>query len=469
MAISNVTSPPALDETLQALVDLIVNRTDTSEASPLNELTAGTYTKPLVTDTTLRSLWTTLKNAYDNDNEDKKILSGRLPVVLASNELFNTIQEGIDKGLNRGMIKCSGNLANEISGFQYDHLLCVWSSYSENYTFCLAFSEMNPIGPFYAIIDVYDYDYASEWRPLSQQSFNTRTPSSVINTCMSYLSSCDDAFLYYVDSKIIDDNTYQDKIFKIAKRLNDLWNELPIQYVISGGGDAGSMANPTINQYRLPKFLNNVSRMLDGHFYPANGTHVSTSYMVQPFMAYNYKNGIDPYYTFNGVSTKFFVMDSGYSGESTVTQLITGEMAWFGSLLLSNQQPHLAVILHSLQTDATTTTKLGQQVMQMVYMFNNRMSRTLNGVTYDFTNAVGKVEFVVSGTYNGWLNQNVGGTPYIMLPELFKTDEDTGDVTIHMYCFVADYYSRRLHVVDLSDESTLTERIYNLDTGGLVT
>lgn len=469
MAISNVTSPPALDETLQALTNLIVNHADTSEASAPNELTAGTYTKSLATDTSLRSLWTALKNVYDSDNEDKKILSGHLPAVLASNELFNTIQEGIDKGINRGMITCTGNLANEISGFQYDHMLCIWLSYSESYTFCLAFSEMNPIGPFYAVINVHDYDYVHEWRPLSQQSFNTRTPSDVMNTCMSYLSTCDDAFLYYVDSKIIDDNTHQDKIFKMAKRLGDLWNELPVQYVISGGGDAGSMANPTVNQYRLPKFLNNVSRMLDGHFYPANGTHVSTSYLLRPFMAYNYKNGTDSYYTFNGVTTKFFVMDGGYSGESNVTPLVTSETAWLGSHLLNNQQQHIAVILHSLQLDSTTTTKVGQQVMQMIYMFNNRMTRTINGITYDFTNAIGKVEFVVNGSYAGWMQQNAGGTPYIQVPQMFEMDEDTGDLKVHMFCFVAEYHSRRLRVIDLSDESTLTERVYNLDTGGLVT
>jgi hypothetical protein len=469
MSISNVTSPPVLDETLQALVSLIENHADTSEATGPNELEAGTYTKSLATDASLRSLYTTLKTMLDDDNADKRILSGRLPAVSSSNVLFDKIQESIERDVKRGIIPCSGNLANEISGFQYDHMLCVWLSYSDSYTFCLAFSEMNPIGPFYAIVSVYDYDYVSEWRPLSQQSFNTRTPSSVMNTCMSYLSTCDDAFLYYVDSKIIDDNTYQDKIFKMAKRLGDLWNELPVQYVISGGGDAGSMANPTVNQYRLPKFLNNVSRMLDGHFYPANGTHVSASYLLQPFMAYNYKNGTDSYYTFNGVTTKFFVMDGGYSGESDVTPLINSEIAWLGSLLLTNQQQHIAVIFHSLQLNNSTTTKAGQKIMQMIHMFNNRMTRTIHGITYDFTNAVGKVEFVVTGSYAGWMQQNAGGTPYIQVPQMFEMDEDNGELKVHMFCFVAEYHSRRLRVIDLSDESTLAERVYNLDTGGLVT
>jgi hypothetical protein len=469
MAISNISSPPALDVTLRALTDLITNHNDPGETPELEPFEPGSHTEPLATDDSLRALYDALYAKFNSDGSTNGMLAGLRSAVETSNSLFNVIQESINMDLCRGMVHCSGNLANEISGFQYDNMLCVWLSYSDSYTFCLAFSEMNPIGPFYAIVSVYDHDYVSDWRPLSQQSFNTRTPSDVMNTCMSYLSTCDDAFLYYVDSKIIDDNTYQDKIFKMAKRLSDLWNELPVQYVISGGGDAGSIANPTVNQYRLPKFLNNVSRMLDGHFYPANGTHVSTSYLLRPFMAYNYKNGTDSYYTFNGVTTKFFVMDGGYSGESDVTPLISSETAWLGSLLLTNQQQHIAVILHSLQLNSSTTTKAGQQIMQMIYMFNNRMTRTIHGITYDFTNAIGKVEFVVTGSYAGWMQQNAGGTPYIQVPQMFEMDEDTGDLKVHMFCFVAEYHSRRLRVIDLSDESTLAERVYNLDTGGLVT
>ncbi len=108
--------------------------------------------------------------------------------------------------------------------------------------------------------------------------------------------------------------------------------------------------------------------------------------------------GGSSYYSFEGENTRFFVFDSGidWNHESAMTDYDITQINWYISELMTNTAEHIALAPHMLYS-ATELHPGTKEILAVSEAFNNRTSIVFNGNTYDFSDATGKVEFLIAG------------------------------------------------------------------------
>ena len=129
------------------------------------------------------------------------------------------------------------------------------------------------------------------------------------------------------------------------------------------------------------------------------------------------------YYEFVGNQTRFFVFDTELDWNVDMNSYKWEQIAWFAEKLLTNTSAHIVIGMH-IYKQSGNITPLAENIQALAGAFNSRGSVTLNGQTYDFTNATGKIACIISGhTHNDalitdgnipvWVTCNMqnGGTP----------------------------------------------------------
>lgn len=121
------------------------------------------------------------------------------------------------------------------------------------------------------------------------------------------------------------------------------------------------------------------------------------------------------YYSFKGSSSKFFIFDSGIDWNSTMDEYKWGQIAWFAQGLLDNQDDHIVLGMHivcnSGDVFTQNTAPLANNILLMAQAFNAKTTITLNGITYDFTNAHGTVHCALCGHTHYDASAVINGIP----------------------------------------------------------
>lgn len=173
-------------------------------------------------------------------------------------------------------------------------------------------------------------------------------------------------------------------------------------------------------------------RKLFRNYYPVFGNHDNNPYtpsntesnwlnaLTYPtVMNLMFRENGRTYYSFDGLNTKFYVMNSGVSfikgmTNSTYSRLVSNRWAqieWLGNALLQDDAENSVIVMH-IYSNASNPTNwfstetgyraygihdLGKNVKLLVTAYNNRQSITLNGITYNFANCNGRVMFIHCG------------------------------------------------------------------------
>lgn len=118
------------------------------------------------------------------------------------------------------------------------------------------------------------------------------------------------------------------------------------------------------------------------------------------------------YYTFKGTATRFYVFDTGLdNNRTTMSPYRWEQVAWLGEHLQNNEDEHIVLAMHIVSNSGDSfgnIASLADNISLLAESFNARTSITLNGVTYDFSNATGRVHCILCGhthyDYTGTLN-----------------------------------------------------------------
>ena len=166
------------------------------------------------------------------------------------------------------------------------------------------------------------------------------------------------------------------------------------------------------------------------------------------------------YYSFDGTHTRFYVFDSGTDWDSSMTAYRWEQVAWFANALLEDDKAHSAVSIHIWYTNyqdqtADTISALATNIASVIAAYNARTSVTLNGVTYNFADCTGHVEFVICG-HTHFDKSGTSGS----IPVVNTLNTQNGGIPSFDLVYV-DYENRRIDTVRVG---TGSDRTFSLAT-----
>ena len=163
------------------------------------------------------------------------------------------------------------------------------------------------------------------------------------------------------------------------------------------------------------------------------------------------------YYTFEGTSTRFYVFDSQLDGVSSMDSYAWEQIDWFASSLEEETKEHTAVAVH-IWKDTNGIAPLAQNISSVITAYNSKSELTINGKSYDFTNATGRVEFVLAGHTHSDINYIVGES----VPVIITKNANYGNTSVDFDLIYADYTARSISYIRVGNGNN---RKFSLDTG----
>lgn len=102
------------------------------------------------------------------------------------------------------------------------------------------------------------------------------------------------------------------------------------------------------------------------------------------------------YYSFLGTATRFYAFDTGLDDNLDMTAYRWEQIDWFAGLLAQNDDEHNIVVMH-IESVNSYITEFAKNITLLADAYNNKTSITLNGQTYNFSAATGKVHCALCG------------------------------------------------------------------------
>lgn len=252
-------------------------------------------------------------------------------------------------------------------------------------------------------------------------TLNNYRQSSLESACYCFFT--DPHFFWpYADSL-----TQKSFIFDYMGFLKCVSNSSNSDFVICGGdllnnGDSISQACNNLS------YFNNYAKSLISNYYYIVGNH-DTNYQGDSFISQGDSNsclldnetierlmfdGNKTYYSFETETTKYFCFNSGIDWDSGVLNLFRIEQVhWFANELTNSKKPHSTIFIH-IPTINGVLTALMHEIGNIVEAYNTKKCLTFNGNFYDFSQTIGKVDYIQSGHLHSDINLTCGGIPVIV-------------------------------------------------------
>lgn len=105
------------------------------------------------------------------------------------------------------------------------------------------------------------------------------------------------------------------------------------------------------------------------------------------------------YYHFNGDNTSFYVIDTEIENTALTWYDNYGikQVKWFADQLLNDNSEHIALFSHIYFYNASDRNPIIDAILQCATAFNKRITYTIDGESFDFSQKTGRVEFLMSG------------------------------------------------------------------------
>lgn len=245
-------------------------------------------------------------------------------------------------------------------------------------------------------------------------------------------------FAYFTDPHLTGYNGvttgFLDRFDKYLDILKQYVDRAPVTFTLCGGDWLNNNETETTAKWKLG-LVYGAGKKFD-KFYNTVGNHdtgydeTDASPITLPNQTINnamFGGEHANYYAFDGANTRFYVFDSGKM-DLPMTDYRWDQIAWFANALKNEDKAHSAVSIHIWYTSGDATSDyistFAWYISEIFAAYNERRMTTQNGVTYDFTNCTGHLEFVIcghthydkSGTRNNipvinTLNMPKGGVP----------------------------------------------------------
>lgn len=222
----------------------------------------------------------------------------------------------------------------------------------------------------------------------------------------------DESFLFFTDPHLVGTldvfdlavQNHMKESFGVAKEIFDA---LPLSFCLCGGDWLRSGDTQETAKKKL-LFADGYMKYLFYPYYKMMGNHdtnyqgvVSTENnergdLPRDFIDNEYFSETgSAYYSFSGASTRFFVIDSGLDWTTSMDEYRWEQIIWLANQLLEIECEHMALCLHMFRID--NITPMSKLIVELIDAYNTNKSIALNGKDYDYSNAKGKLHFILSG------------------------------------------------------------------------
>ena len=238
-------------------------------------------------------------------------------------------------------------------------------------------------------------------------------------TEMQAASGSADSFLFFTDPHLCEVSNWKPGFEEWMRHLGSYYSQLPVRFALCGGDWMGHDDTPANARAKLSLIYTEMRRRFST-FHMCVGNHDTNEQGKATTEAARWTGRLDPqgaaniwyngrsYYDFFTPSARYFILDTGgESNGNAYAAYYTAERAWLAEQLLANTAANIVFVQHIVYgvnevTDGVPTTTTPQHgaasaFLRLAQAFNARGSVTLDGVTYNFEHATGKVRFVIAG------------------------------------------------------------------------
>lgn len=279
-----------------------------------------------------------------------------------------------------------------------------------------------------------------------------------------------EAFMFFTDSHFMakTGDAWKEYFYAIFAYMEQLYYATPCSFVLHGGDWLGT-GEPRLDYLYKLTSLGGVFRSKFDRFALLVGNHEcgNQSEEHEMFTHDTLANTLMPsigrtYYLFKANTFNMYCFDSWQSG--AIDSYAEEQIDWFAKALESETTEHIVIAIHILY-DSESLRPFPEQLSLCAKAYNDRTSYTYNGITYDFSSAVGKVAFIIAGHEHADSTGTVNDIPYIMttnttgysdtsfdnlpLPvDLMKVDWTNGMLTAYRVSRGAEGTTRTLNIIN---------------------
>jgi len=249
-----------------------------------------------------------------------------------------------------------------------------------------------------------------------------------------------DNYSFFTDQHVLGTNgtydygsamTYLNKMAKVV-------DSTPCQFVISGGdwlnnGDTPSQATAKLGTFTgiCNKLFKKYYSMVGNHDTNAQGsTPLTENAIINSMM----QNEPKAYYRFSGKHGKYYVFDSGNDDGGAISSYRLEQLKWFAEEIKADNPSHGVIAVHIVYdnySQSQTPTSFVAKVAEIASAFNNASSIVLDGITFDFSNNTGKVDYMIGGHTHMDLTDEFSDIPCVLTKNftaLSSTKNPTFDI-----------------------------------------
>lgn len=291
-----------------------------------------------------------------------------------------------------------------------------------------------------------------------------------------------ESFLFFTDPHLLESSTWQNRCYEFIPQIQKYYNSTPTTFCLCGGDWLGNSDTPSSACFKMG-YINGFMHSMFKKCYMIVGNHdtnyqgkidsssatYTTRLSNQSIVDLWYRENKKAYFAFKGASTQFYCFDTGTENQTMSAYENYGweQAQWFANALLTDTSEHIAVAMHILyyQYDSSDLSSgvqpLSDCVLQIAEAYNGRTTINVNGTSYNYSSATGKVEFCIAGHTHTDGNGIMHSIPWMVTENVCKNTSLGASFDL---CF-ADYDNGQLKAIRVGSGD---DRTLSLTTGQLI-
>ena len=277
-----------------------------------------------------------------------------------------------------------------------------------------------------------------------------------------------EAFMFFTDSHFMakTGDAWKEYFYAIFAYMEQLYYATPCSFVLHGGDWLGT-GEPRLDYLYKLTSLGGVFRSKFDRFALLVGNHETgnQSEEHEMFTHDTLANTLMPsigrtYYLFKANTFNMYCFDSWQSG--AIDTYAEEQIEWFAKALESETAEHIVIAIHILY-DSASLRPFPEQLSLCAEAYNARNTYSYGGVTYDFTNATGKVGFIIAGHEHADSSGTVNNIPYIITRHTTSySDTSFDDLPLPLDLMQVDWANEELTAYRASRGSKGTTRTLSI-------
>lgn len=222
-----------------------------------------------------------------------------------------------------------------------------------------------------------------------------------------------EAFLFFSDPHLLSGESkftstikqHIDNSFGIAKTLYDA---LPLSFCLCSGDWLNQRDSQEMAKEKL-LYADRLMKKTFSRYYKMMGNH-DTNYqgyvsnidtqrgdLPREFIDNEYFSDTgSAYYTFDGVNTRFYILDSGLDWNTAMDDYRWEQILWLAEQLESNDVEHIVIGIHMFY-NSDIIAPMSELLVQLCDAYNFKQVFTVNNKEYDYGTSKGQIHFIISG------------------------------------------------------------------------